>query len=245
MILNKPRKWLSRLIKKNVLTEKVIYFEFSVPFKDFAFEPGQFVGIKVPTRNVPRAYSIVDFDSKNLVLSFLIDISPQGVNSKYFEGMNIGDEVEISGPFGVFKLRDSNFNKVFVCTSTGIAPFLPMFSKLFISNFSGLITLFFGFRYFKDDFLDSFVENFINKDNFEYFKCISKEENLKNNFDLNPKVFAGRVTNCIEYLFLKKTFDFTNSEFYLCGSSEMVEDVKNLLLKLNVRKENILFEKYN
>ncbi|MCS7317920.1 MAG: FAD-dependent oxidoreductase [Candidatus Dojkabacteria bacterium] len=237
-------RWDARLIRKEYLTDKVIYFEFTC-IPNFSFQPGQFVTIKVPNRNIPRAYSIVSVNST--YISFLIDISPQGINSKYFESMNINDTVEIAGPYGLFMLKNNNKPKIFLCTSTGIAPFLPMFYKIFEEKKSSYdVTLCFGTRFNRHDFVYAFIKQYFNYSSFKYYRCVSRED--RNTFDpknLNVNFFAGRITNLLPILKNKNIEQFLHSEFYICGSNEIVESIKNTLLDLSVLKENIFFEKYN
>lgn len=57
---------------------------------------------------------------------------------------------------------------------------------------------------------------------------------------MDNDILEGRLTNYIEYL-----LDFQQTEnYYLCGSAEMVVDVRNLLIGKGVPFNNIITEIY-
>lgn len=233
------QKWVSSLLNIEKLTETTSKMVFSHPLgNDFEFNPGQFVGIQVPTRDVPRAYSIVEVLKDQI--TFLIDFSPNGINSKYFRKMNLGDTVKMSGPFGVFGLKNTALKKVFISTATGVAPFVPMIRKIFKESFFETIdtTLIFGEKYLSSDYASRIFFDILDRSNFKYYRCITREENLENDLDSTIKTFNARVTSLIPNL----EFDFESTEFYVCGSTQMVIDTVNLVKTMGAKY--IYFEKY-
>jgi len=235
--------WESRLVYKSEIAKNILEMHFTLSDKSFSFIPGQFVGIQVPIRKVPRAYSIVKKIDNTLV--FLIDISPWGINSKYFAQMQVGDKVLMSGPFGRYKMQETQRNKYFICTSTGVAPFLAMLDNVFDSEIDKYLGtkfyLIFGCRYRKDDFVLSKIQKFLSYQQFNYIRCISRENLTSNIIHVNSNFleFKGRVTLYLTNL----PVDSNSDEFYICGSNEMVGEVVKLL-KEQKNAVNIYTEKY-
>jgi NAD(P)H-flavin reductase len=96
----------------------------------------------------------------------------------------------------------------------------------------------FGCRFFEDEVSYDFFQEYIS-DNFRYIQCITKEENP--DIQKFPKAlfFNGRVTKYLEQHLIEYPKD---TEFYICGNPDMVEDVR-LLLTLHEFK-NVYGEKY-
>lgn len=222
----------SKLLEKIQINETTYELIYEVP-TEFEFKAGQFVVIKFkPTYT--RAYSIVEVKDNRLKL--LIDVKPMGLASLYFIDCKVGDTINILGPYGIFNLKNILKDKVFISTGSGIAPFIPMiYTLLNDSTFNGNIYLIFGtrtneldiaYRYFKD----------INDTRFKYIQCVTREE------PINSYSKKGRVNLVLKELLLNNSLDKFNSEYYICGSNEMVIDTSNVLKEFNIT--NIYLEKY-
>lgn len=232
--MNKILNFQSELLQKIQLTEDTFELHYRVP-AEFIFTPGQFVGARViPTHT--RAYSIVEVNKD--ILKLLIDVKPQGIASKYFEKVNVGEFTNLLGPYGVYKVKDSNFNKVFISTGTGIAPFVGMIKQAIKLNPSVEIYNFFGSQVMAHDIAYKFFEKDLGK-NFHYINCITREDIST----LNPqsqyqKITFGRVTKIVpEY-----NFDPSVTEFYICGNHLMVSEMAEILKASGADK--IYLEKY-
>jgi ferredoxin--NADP+ reductase len=66
----------------------------------------------------------------------------------------------------------------------------------------------------------------------DYIKCCSQ--------DSGESIFAGRLTSYLDGLDTLPP----NINYYLCGSAEMVVDVRNLLIKKGVEYHQIITEIY-
>lgn len=190
--------------------------------EDFVFKSGQFVNVEVAP-NFYRAYSIASSGLTPKILEFVVDITPGGKGSQFFEKLNSGEEVHLKGPFGRLVLPESIAGELcFVATGTGIAPFRSMLGELD----RGRVSLFWGLRYKEDIF---FEEEFKNLKKF----CIS----LSKPEDWNGKV--GHITDCLE----KESFS-QETLFYLCGNQAMITDAKKMLTEKGVEENKVVFEKF-
>ncbi len=226
----------SLLEKKIQINETTYELYYRVPI-DFEYKAGQFVVIKFnPTYT--RAYSIVEV--KDNLLKLLIDVKPMGLASKYFIDTKINDEINILGPYGIFNIKNVVENKVFIATGSGIAPFIPMIYSLINDNsFNGSIYLLFGTRTSELDIAYIYFKD-IDSSKFKYVQCVTRED------PINEYSFKGRVNTVVSDILDNKysnlNIDINNTEFYLCGSNEMINDTTVVLKSLGV--SNIFMEKY-
>lgn len=210
-----------RVIQASFLTPKIRFVRVEL-LGEFEFKSGQFVNVEVAP-NFYRAYSIASSGLTPKILEFVVDITPGGKGSQFFEKLNSGEEVHLKGPFGRLVLPESIAGELcFVATGTGIAPFRSMLGELD----RGRVSLFWGLRYKEDIF---FEEEFKNLKKF----CIS----LSKPEDWNGKV--GHITDCLE----KESFS-QETLFYLCGNQAMITDAKKMLTEKGVEENKVVFEKF-
>ncbi|MCB0406270.1 MAG: hypothetical protein KDD51_15930, partial [Bdellovibrionales bacterium] len=136
--------------------------------------------------------------------------------------------VRATGSFVLEPKQHRHF--VFISMGTGVAPFRSMvLSDLFRKNLP-LSTLFLaGFRRSQDIL---FGEELSDLEYLSWVPALSRED--------QPGVFAGRVT-----AYLKAAeIPFELSEFYICGSADLVKEVRAILESKNVAEESIHHEAY-
>ena len=75
---------------------------------DIAYWPGQYVDIAVPGTDETRSFSMANVSSKESgQLEFVIKVYPDGKFSHFLDTeLAVGDRLDLTGPFGVFTLRD-------------------------------------------------------------------------------------------------------------------------------------------
>lgn len=227
--MNKIFNFQAELKEKIQLTETIFKLKYSVP-TEFYFKPGQFVGIRViPTHT--RAYSIVDLN--NGLLELLVDVKPDGIASKFFLKTEVGENVQMLGPYGIYGIKSELPNKVFISTGTGIAPFIPMIKSLDLNQTN--VSFLFGVREDAHDIAYNYIKDSINE-RFKYYQCITREE------PAHEYSFRGRVTEVLPIVVSGFSNSISEYEFYICGANEMISDVVTLLKGLGADK--IYFEKY-
>lgn len=98
----------------------------------FTFQPGQFVLFSVPLVDnqadvQPRAFSIASSPEESDLL-FVAKMKEGGRASRWIlETLKPGTPVTMQGPMGLFLLdRTTQKDILFICTSTGVAPFRSM-----------------------------------------------------------------------------------------------------------------------
>ncbi len=207
-------------------------FETELPLK---YESGQFISVKVSDQRI-NAYSIAGCVEPNK-FELLIDVSPGGVGSKYFENLKVGDKITFLSSAGAFTLKqnDGGNHLVFLGTGSGISPLRCMIEHALRDlKIDKQITLYFGLRFEEDIFWkEQFEELAKNYPNFHFKMCLSKPTP-------NWTGLSGHLTD-----FLKQDFpDASQCSAYLCGNKDMMEESTKILLENGCPQERIYSEKY-
>ncbi|MFC1653845.1 FAD-binding oxidoreductase [Patescibacteria group bacterium] len=229
-----PQFKTAKCVKNEVLasTYHDIVFETDSPLE---FLPGQFITIKVNDKLV-RSYSVAG-KLPNNQFGLLINISPGGPGSIFFENLKPDDQIEYIGPAGVFtlKLDDGADHLVFLGTGSGIAPLKAMIeSALREHQTQKPLTLYFGLRYEKDIHWDEYFKELANQHkNFKYTLCLSKPEE-------NWQGVSGHITDLLKNEFK----DTSKVSAYLCGSEKMIEESKKYLTQNKTPTNRIYHEKF-
>jgi len=105
-----------------VLAAKFHYFEFTSE-EPLAYQPGQYISVKVAPNRI-NSYSIAG-STNDHSFSLLVDTSPGGPGSKFFENLQNGDKIAYMGPFGIFTFKPDDGSKqiLFLGTGTGCTAF--------------------------------------------------------------------------------------------------------------------------
>src|SRR5437763_283058 len=83
---------------------------------EIKFFPGQYVDIAVPGTEETRSFSMANTTSRDGGrLEFVIKVYPDGLFSHFLDTtLRVGDRLELTGPYGVFTLREGEDDLVFV-----------------------------------------------------------------------------------------------------------------------------------
>ena len=223
-------KFSTKLIEKRQLTSDVLDLRFEKPV-DFDYQAGQFVQWLVPDhdKTAKRSYSMCSQPNDNY-LQFCIKILPDGVASQYANKLKEGDILEFQGPRGRFICDTEDKPLHFVATGVGIAPMLGMIRDEFGNKKTKQeIELIFGVRHDDDIFWQSELEAIrAEHPNFSYQITLSKPSESWSGL-------KGRVTDHTGQ-------NPETKQHFICGSPEMVKEVRQILLDKKVDPSRIHFE---
>jgi CDP-4-dehydro-6-deoxyglucose reductase len=220
--------------------------------ESFDFKPGQFVTLDLPIHEQInkrwRSYSIASWPDGTNVFELLIVLLEQGAGTSYlFNEVNVGSELILRGPQGVFTLPETiEKDLFFICTGTGIAPFRSMLNYIQLHNISHKkLYLIFGCRTRKDllyheemKTLETWMENFT------YMPTLSRE-----GWD-GGKGHTGYVHSLYEEICKKDDEaceDLENlnpASFYLCGWKAMIDDARKRIAALGYDRKSVHLELY-
>jgi ferredoxin-NADP reductase len=220
---------------------------FEICFKanqEFSFVGGQFISIIIPGagpsgRDLRRAYSIASGpDEKPIELC--VKLVEKGPGTNYLNRLRPGDVFKGMVPYGDFVYEEKPGTHVcFISTGTGIAPFRSILNaKSFHENPPLSSMLLLGVREEDEILYDDEFKNFKigNSGKLHWAKCVSRPK------DQDYTGFKGRVTDYLRAL--PEGTPFQSTEYYLCGGSAMIDEVKKILTEKGVEKTSIHQEVY-
>lgn len=196
---------------------------------------------------VTRAYSISnrqeDTKTGQLVLNIRLALPPPsvlgaqpGIVSSWLFSLRTGDTVSASGPFGTFKVQDTDNEMIFIGGGVGMAPLRAMiFEQLEQVKTNRKISFWYGGRskieLFYDDELDELEAA---HNNFKWTAALSDPKPSD-----NWTGAQGFVHKVVLEKYLKDHPSPEDCEFYLCGPPLMIRAVFTMLDDLGVDRDHI------
>ncbi len=219
---------------------KGVTFKLIEP-KEIHFKAGQYVQLHTKKYGkvkqvVSRAYSISSSPDLKDRIQLIIRRVPDGICTTYVHDfLKEGDEVNFTGPYGDFFIRDTDAEIIYIAGGSGKAPIKSMMDYYANHHSDRRMVYFFGARTENDLYLTDYFNEFEKKLNFTYVPVLSQCE--------NKDCWNGRMGYIPEHFddFLTNP---KNSEAYLCGSPGMIAAVEKALLKAGVPKENIYYDSF-
>jgi propane monooxygenase reductase subunit len=202
------------------------------------FFPGQYMDIAVPGTDEVRSFSMANTSSRDGLLEFVIKVYPDGLFSQFLDQqLQVGDRLELTGPFGVFTLRESDAELVLVGGGAGMAPILSLLRSMAERGIHRKVTFFYGARGQRDlcfeDELRAIGERL---PNFTYIPALSDHD--PNHGDWEGE--NGLITDVVKRL----TGALGGAHAYVCGPPPMVEAAIPLLETLGVPPKRIYYDKF-
>ncbi len=228
----------SNIYESNVIesirhTENVLSLKFEKP-TGFQYEAGQFMFITYESPQGKRRKHITI--SSSPTESFL-EITKRLTGSYFSNGLlekEQGDWVLLEGPYGKFTAETSIKKIGMLCGGIGITPLRSMIRFYADKGLNNDIRLIYSNRtkgsiIFKSEF-DTLEKK--EKFNFKIFHTLTQSE----------KEWNGETGRINEDMVKKLIPDYLNRRFYTSGPPAMVDAMRELLKKINVKDENINFE---
>ena len=130
---HRPVRTRARLTDSRLITHDISEFAFA-PDEAVSFLPGQYALLELPDVEGRRAYSMCNlpYDGE---WRFQVKRMPGGVGTaKLFDGLAVGDEVGIDGPFGMAWLReDAPHDIVCIAGGSGLSPMISI-ARAFVGS---------------------------------------------------------------------------------------------------------------
>ena len=220
--------------------------------KQFCFEllepetidyiPGQYVQLLTPeyeksSEEVYRAYSISSDPADKRNIETIMRLVPGGICTTYcFKYLKQGDEVKLNGPYGQFRLTDTDAPIVFIAGGSGMAPIKCMLHYMKNTGSRRKATYYFGAKIVKELFLIDLMREFEKElADFKFVPVVARPEDGEK-WDGEK----GLVTEVVR----RNLKNASECEAYLCGSPGMVDAAEKVLIELGMKEDKIFYDKF-
>ena len=218
-------EYLVKILKIESLTPNIKRFIVEKP-KNYNFISGQHTIISInksELKDRKKPYSISSSDKDNF-LEFIIKIYDErnGI-TKEFDKLKPKNELIVGEPKGKISYKG---NGTFIAAGTGINPFFSIIKSL-------------GENEMKNNFLI-----YSNKTKDQIILEKELKEMFKDNLilTLTQEKIKGYENKRVDKDFLKKNIKNFAQKFYICGPFKMVRELKQALIELGAKEEDIISE---
>jgi Na+-transporting NADH:ubiquinone oxidoreductase subunit F len=202
--------------------------------------PGQYIQILAPgpDGDVFRAYSISSPSQVTDKVQIVVRLVPGGIASTYIHGLQVGDPVIFTGPFGEFHLaEDPEVDVICVGGGAGMAPMKNIIYSIYANWPERRCTLYFGCRSGRDVFyLKQYQELAERYPNFEVIYALS--DPLE-----DADLWAGD-TGFIHLSVDKRFKPGKKTQAFLCGPPPMIDAVMEVLHDKGLGDADIFYDKF-
>jgi propane monooxygenase reductase subunit len=206
---------------------------------ELKFFPGQYVDIKVPGTTETRSFSMANTSSReNGRLEFVIKVYPDGLFSHFLATrVAVGDRLELSGPFGVFTLREGqDADLLFVGGGAGMAPILSLLRSMAERGIARNATYYYGARQRRDLCFEKELRTLEESlPAFRYVPALSEPAEA-DAWDGE----VGLITDVVKRL----AGTLRGAHAYVCGPPPMVEAALPMLSAAGVEEKRIYYDKF-
>lgn len=224
-----PRTISTSVVSVQALTSDIHSLKLK-PSEPFEFKAGQYVDIQIPGTELHRSFSMANTDSDSL--EFMIKHYEGGKFSGLLKDGSIkpGDELSVTGPYGVFTLRPSSPRRLlFIGGGAGMAPILSLLRSLKGSASERDRSYYYGAR----TEADLFQLEELGELECGFVPALSEDSN-------GWKGECGLITDVVSRL----EDDIAEVDAYVCGPPPMVEATIALLEAKGVPEAHIYYDKF-
>ena len=142
----------------------------------------------------------------------------------------------LNGPYGDFRLSDTDAPMVFVAGGSGMAPFMSILSQMRNTDSKRPVKYFFGGNTTKDLCMAEAMKAFEEAlEDFEFIPVVANPDE-----DTGWTGQIGLVTEAVQRTYS----DLSGHEGYLCGSPGMINAAAKVFLERGMPEENIYYDKF-
>ena len=218
-------------------TPTLALLELELPTgSEFTFQAGQFCMVQGQASDGPRrrAYSLSSPPSWLPRLDLAVSMTNEAGVSGWLCSRQPGDTIPLERPVGRFTLRPGTQPRVFMATSTGVAPFRSMLYDQWGRGFEPEAWLFVG------------ASQVAGLPYHEELMALTQEHPALHYVPVVSHAVGPweGVTGRIQAPFLARFEGRNDFDAYLCGSPAMVQDTFDLLMRRGIPKQQVFQERF-
>ena len=196
-----------------------------------------------------RNYSMATNPSidSNLKFNVRIALSPDkqsitaGTGSGYVFSLKAGDEVNLTGSYGDFLIKDTDKEMIYLGGGAGMAPIRSHISRLFeTQKTKRKVSFWYGGRSEQELFYNDYFEK-IQRENHNFSFHVALSEPKAGD---NPDFKTGFITNAVHEDYLKNHKNPKSIEYYLCGPPALIQSGLRLFKEMDIPDEQISFDEF-
>ena len=242
-----------KLVSRRMIAPTVAHLSFlRDDGQPLDYIPGQFIQVHFPAADgapLRRSYSLATRHDHALGPGEAVEIAvshlPGGAATALFEALEIGGQVQASGPYGRFCLvpGDSNRRYLLIATGTGVTPYRSMLPDLerLIAERGVEVVLMLGARTPAELLYGEEFRAFADQHpRFRFVPCFSRELPGPDHPHAHPDVRQGYVQQHMGEFAPDPASDIA----YLCGNPDMVDASITVLKEAGMPMKQIRREKY-
>jgi len=230
---------VAEVVSKDAVTHDMRHLVLRLIEPDeIKYFPGQYMDISIPGTGIVRSFSMANTSSRDGgLLEFIIKIYPDGQFSRFLaEELAEGDRLDLTGPFGVFTLREGDNDLIFIGGGAGLAPILALLRTMAERGIQRKATFFYGARTRADLCFEAELRELERTlPNFGYLPVLSEAGG-----DGEWHGETGLITDVVK----RHASNLAGAHAYVCGPPPMVEAALPLLATLGVEEKRTYYDKF-
>ncbi len=234
------RKGVAEVVSNEAVTHDLRHLTLKLlEPAEIKFFPGQYLDIFVPGTEESRSFSMANTpDKESGLFEFVIKVYPDGLFSNFLANrVQIGDRLDVEGPFGTFTLRESrNSPIIFVGGGAGLSPVLGLLRSMADRGVERKAVFYYGARQQRDLCFEKELRELENRlPGFRYVPALSEPT--------GDDTWSGEV-GMITDVVARCEPSLSGMEAYVCGPPPMVDAAIPLLTNLGVPEQYIFYDKF-
>jgi len=202
------------------------------------------------TQPVTRAYSLANTPADDNTIVLLIRLAlpppdhlydwPPGIVSSWLFNLNAGDEVEVTGTFGNFGVRDNDRDIVLIGGGVGMAPLRAIAHPQLQAQGTRNIHYYYGARSLSDLFYSDELDQLAAKHaNFNWTVALS--EPAADDEWPGP---IGFIHQIVQETHINKHSKIHQCDYYLCGPPLMLQATVEMLTRAGIATDQIFADDF-
>lgn len=214
----------------------------NLPKGSSLFKAGQYAELKIPNLPEGRNYSFATAPqpNQNQFKFYIRHVPGGGFTSWLFEGDRTGDTLKMSGPYGMFSLKEDNSPMTCVAGGSGMSAVISVLQQALESGIKRDVRFLFGARTQADLYCGELIEQLATSweqkklGKFVYMPCLSQEE--------KDSSWQERRGSCIDYI-VEDGVELSG-QAYLCGPPGMIDAAISIFESNGIANDAIFFDKF-
>jgi ferredoxin-NADP reductase/ferredoxin len=206
------------------------------------FRAGQYAELKIPDLEEGRNYSFATSPQPgiNQFKFYIRKVVGGGFTSWLFDGDRTGQSLKMSGPYGLFGLKEDAVPMTCIAGGSGMSAIISILQKALEAGKKRDVRFLFGARTQADlycgDLISQIASEWENKKlgKFVYIPCLSQEP--------EDSSWQGLRGSCVKHIV--EEGQKLSGQAYLCGPPGLIDAAIEVLKANGITKDAIFFDKF-